>query len=252
MKREYQYKVNGLETTVVYDDRTVEEIFLPLLRKWTKLQQKLKRRVIVFLSAPPGVGKTTTAQFLEYLSGRETDIEKIQAVGLDGFHYHQDYILTHEVCIDGKKTAMKEVKGCPETFDIEKLKNKIAQLKKEDTKWPVYDRTIHDVIEGAVTVERQIVLVEGNWLLLKEAPWNELTAECDDSVFIAADEKFLQERLIQRKVMGGLTREEAEAFYRKSDCRNIRRLMNSHCQAGETLIMEADGTYIREEKGELT
>ena len=252
MKREYQYKVNGLETTVVYDDRTVEEIFLPLLRKWTKLQQKLKRRVIVFLSAPPGVGKTTTAQFLEYLSGRETDIEEIQAVGLDGFHYHQDYILTHEVCIDGKKTAMKEVKGCPETFDIEKLKNKIAQLKKEDTKWPVYDRTIHDVIEDAVTVERQIVLVEGNWLLLKEAPWDGLTAECDDSVFIAADEKFLQERLIQRKVMGGLTREEAEAFYRKSDCRNIRRLMNSHCQAGETLIMEADGTYIREEKGELT
>ena len=69
-----------------------------------------------------------------------------------------------------KKTAMKEVKGCPETFDIEKLKNKIAQLKKEDTKWPVYDRTIHDVIEDAVTVERQIVLVEGNWLLLNEAP----------------------------------------------------------------------------------
>ena len=83
MKREYQYKVNGLETTVVYDDRTVEEIFLPLLRKWTTLQQKLKRRVIVFLSAPPGVGKTTTAQFLEYLSGRESDIEEIQAVGLD-------------------------------------------------------------------------------------------------------------------------------------------------------------------------
>lgn len=252
MKREYQYKVNGLETTVIYDDRTVEEIFLPMLRKWTTLQQKLKRRVIVFLSAPPGVGKTTTAQFLEYLSGREIDIEEIQAVGLDGFHYHQDYILTHEVCIDGKKKAMKEVKGCPETFDIEKLKNKIAQLKKEDTKWPVYDRTIHDVIEDAVTVERQIVLVEGNWLLLKEAPWNELAAECDDSVFIAADEKFLQERLIQRKVMGGLTREEAEAFYRKSDCRNIRRLMNSHCQADEVLIMEEDGSYIREEKGELT
>lgn len=103
MKREYQYKVNGLETTVVYDDRTVEEIFLPLLQKWTELQQKLKRRVIVFLSAPPGVGKTTTAQFLEYLSGREIDTEEIQAVGLDGFHYHQDYILTHEVCINGKK-----------------------------------------------------------------------------------------------------------------------------------------------------
>lgn len=62
----------------------------------------------------------------------------------------------------------------------------------------------------------------------------------------------MQERLVQRKVMGGLTREEAEAFYRKSDRRNIRRLMNSHCQADEVLIMEEDGSYIREEKGELT
>ena len=252
MKREYQYKVNGLETTVGYDDRTVEEIFLPLLRKWTTLQHQLKRRVIVFLSAPPGVGKTTTAQFLEYLSQKEKDIEEIQAVGLDGFHYHQDYILTHKVCIDGKQTAMKEVKGCPETFDIEKLRNKLSHLKTENTKWPVYDRTIHDVKEEVVTVEKQIVLIEGNWLLLDEKPWNELEAECDDSVFISADENFLQERLIKRKVMGGLTKEEAEAFYRKSDCKNIRRLMKAHCQAGEVLIMEADGNYIWKDRGEAT
>lgn len=252
MKKEYRYKVNGLETTVFYDDRTVEEIFLPLLRKWSELHRQLKRRVLVFLSAPPGVGKTTTAQFLEYLSQKEKSVEEIQAVGLDGFHYHQEYILTHEICIDGKKTAMKEVKGCPETFDVEKLRNKISCLKKEDIKWPVYDRTIHDVIEDAVKIEKQIVLVEGNWLLLKEAPWDELFMECDDSIFISADEKFLQERLIQRKIMGGLTREEAEAFYKKSDRRNIRRLMQSHCQAGEVLKMEADGTYIREEKGETT
>lgn len=90
MKREYTYDVNGFQTTVFYEDETVEQIFLPLLRKWDHIQKKLQRRVIIFLSAPPGTGKTTAAQFLEYLSKREKDIQEIQAIGLDGFHYHQD------------------------------------------------------------------------------------------------------------------------------------------------------------------
>ena len=98
-----------METTAVYDDCTVEQIFLPVLRKWSALQEKLGRRVLIFLSAPPGVGKTTTAQFLEYLSKREQDVQEIQAIGLDGFHFHQDYILAHEACVDGKMVPMKEV-----------------------------------------------------------------------------------------------------------------------------------------------
>ncbi len=244
MKREYKYKVNGLDTTVYYEDETVTEIFLPLLRKWSYMHKKLGRRLIVFLSAPPGVGKTTTAQFLEYLSQKETDVEEIQSIGLDGFHYHQDYILSHSICRDGKQIPMKDVKGCPETFDIEKLKLKIKSLKERPTKWPVYDRTIHDVREDATDVQKEIILIEGNWLLLKEHPWEELIRECDDSVFISAEESDLRERLIKRKIQGGLTFEEAEAFYEKSDSKNIHRLMNAHWNANETLLMQKDGRYI--------
>ncbi len=244
MKREYKYTVNGFETTAVYEDDTVEQIFLPLLRKWSSLYQRLGRRVLIFLSAAPGVGKTTTAQFLEYLSKREPDIEEIQAIGLDGFHYHQDYILSHEVCVDGVMVPMKEVKGSPETYDIEKLRYKIKCLKEGNTKWPIYDRTLHDVCEEAVEVEKQIVLLEGNWLLLKEAPWDTMIRECDDSLFISAEETFLRERLIQRKMKGGLTAEEAEEFYKKSDGKNVRRIMGAHWQAGQTLRMQQDGTYV--------
>ena len=63
--------------------------------------EKAGRRILVFLSAPPGTGKTTLVQFLEYLSEQEVDAEPIQAIGLDGFHYHQQYILTHEACVEG-------------------------------------------------------------------------------------------------------------------------------------------------------
>lgn len=250
MKRTYTYQVNGLDTTAVYDDNTVEQIFIPLLKKWSTLHQQMKRRILIFLSAPPGVGKTTTAQFLEYLSKEWKEVEEIQAVGLDGFHYHQEYILSHDIEVDGCKVPMKDVKGCPETFDIKKLKEKIGCLKKGDTKWPVYDRKIHDVRENAVDVKKEIVLIEGNWLLLKEKPWDILIKECDDSVFISADETLLKERLIHRKMMGGLNRKEAEAFYEKSDRKNIRRLMNAHWQTGEMLVMDQDGSYMRKLEGE--
>lgn len=244
MKQEYVLNVNGFEMRVVYDDQTVSEIFIPLLKEWTKLRQEKNGRVVVFLSAPPGVGKTTMAEFMEYLSKTEDGIEEIQAIGLDGFHYHQDYILAHTVCVNGKTVPMKEVKGCPETFDINKLIQKLNLLKEGDVKWPIYDRNLHDVVEDAVTVTKDIVLIEGNWLLSTEGLWEQLVTWCDDSVFVYAGDNILKERLIQRKMRGGLSREEAERFYHRSDKVNVNRLLENHHTARINLEMQEDGSYI--------
>lgn len=246
MIQEYTYTVNGLQTVAHYDDKTVTDVFIPLLKKWTELYKTYNRRIIVFLSAPPGTGKTTVAQFLEYLSNQISDVQNIQAIGLDGFHYHQDYIESHTVMVNGKEVSMKSVKGSPESFDIHKLERKLEYLKDVNVKWPIYDRTIHDVIENQVDVTGSIVLIEGNWLLLKEAGWMDLIEKCDYSVFIAAKEEDLKDRLIQRKVKGGSTQESAEQFYEKSDCKNIIRLMNSHWQPDTLLNMKKDGSYVWE------
>lgn len=246
----YVFDVNGLKTKAVYSESAIEHIFLPLLRDWTRMQREKGQRVIVFLSAPPGVGKTTLAQFLEYLSEQNKEVEAIQAVGLDGFHYHQDYILAHTVEINGERVPMKKVKGCPETFDLEKLKGKLAELKNKKVKWPVYNRKIHDVQEDMVTVTKDIVLIEGNWLLSTEGAWRELADVCDDSVFISAGEELLKNRLIQRKVDGGLSQKEAEAFYENGDCRNVRRLLQNHHIGRVNLVMTADGNYQLEPIGE--
>lgn len=247
MIQEYKYTVNGLQTVARYDDKTVENVFIPLLKKWTELYKTYNRRIIVFLSAPPGTGKTTVAQFLEYLSNQLSDVQKIQAIGLDGFHYHQDYIESHTVMVNGKEVPMKSVKGSPESFDIQKLERKLECLKDLNVKWPIYDRTLHDVIEDQVDVTDSIVLIEGNWLLLKEAGWMDLIDECDYSVFIAAKEEDLKNRLVQRKVKGGSTQESAEQFYEKSDRKNIIRLMNAHWQPNTLLSMQEDGSYVWEE-----
>lgn len=246
MIQEYTYTVNGLQTVAHYDDKTVTDVFIPLLKKWTELYKTYNRRIIVFLSAPPGTGKTTVAQFLEYLSNQISDVQNIQAIGLDGFHYHQDYIESHTVMVNGKEVSMKSVKGSPESFDIHKLERKLECLKNLNVKWPIYDRTIHDVIENQVEVTESIVLIEGNWLLLKETGWMDLIEKCDYSVFIAAKEEDLKDRLVQRKVKGGSTQESAEQFYENSDRKNIIRLMNSHWQPDTLLSMQKDGSYVWE------
>lgn len=248
MKHRYKFDVNGFEVQAVYEEENIREIFLPLLCDWTKMKKETGKKVIVFLSAPPGVGKTTLAQFLEYLSRENKETDEIQAAGLDGFHYHQDYILTHEAVIDGKAHPMKDVKGCPETFDIEKLKRKLEELREGPTIWPIYDRKRHDVIEEGIALTKDIILLEGNWLLSTEGPWERLITACDDSIFIYAEEELLKERLVQRKIRGGLSREEAEIFYKNCDGRNVRRLLSHHHQGRVNLEMDGDGSYRRIEE----
>ena len=106
--------------------------------------------------------------FLEYLSKQDQEFTDIQALGLDGFHYHSDYINSHDAIVLGEKVPMKQVKGCPETYDTEKLRQKLEKIKIEDILWPIYDRNLHDVVEDQIKVTKDIILIEGNWLLLKQ------------------------------------------------------------------------------------
>ena len=155
----YHFIVNGFEMEAVYHVKTIQEIFLPMLRKLTKMQKEKQKRLVIFVAAPPAVGKTTLCQFLEYLSKEQKDITEIQAIGLDGFHYPSDYINSHNAIVCGKTVPMKEVKGCPETYDTEKLEQKLQKIGQEDILWPIYDRNIHDVVEDVVKVDQDIILL---------------------------------------------------------------------------------------------
>lgn len=242
-KRTFTMTVNGLVTEICYPQQTIDAVFLPLLRRWTALQAQANRRILVYLAAPPGVGKTTTALFLEQLSKQTMGVHPVQALGLDGFHFHQDYILSHSVFDGEQEIPMKDIKGCPETFDIEKLHGKLSALRTQDVKWPIYDRTLHDVIEDSLTVTGDILLLEGNWLLLDQDPWTDLAVYSDDTVFIEADAALLEERLIRRKMQGGLDAEKARAFYWRSDRKNVERVLHCRRAANICLRMEADGGY---------
>ena len=243
--KEYLFKVNGFEMTAIYNEDTIQKVFLPLLKQLQRLQKEKKERIIVFMAAPPAVGKTTLCEFLEYLSKQDQELTDIQALGLDGFHYHSDYINSHDAIVLGEKVPMKQVKGCPVTYDTEKLRQKLEHIKTEDILWPVYDRNLHDVVEDQIKVTQDIILIEGNWLLLKEEPWKTMQQYADYKILILAEEEMLKERLISRKEKGGLTREEAVAWYQNSDSKNVTRVLRDSLQGDLLLKVEEDNDYIK-------
>lgn len=245
MKIAIDINVNGFPVYAEYEESNIKTIFVPLLKRWSKIYREKGKRIIVFLSAPPGVGKTTLANFLEYLSREHSDLEEIQSAGLDGFHFHQDYLMTHQLKVNGKTLLMKDIKGAPETFDIEKLRQKLKALKEGPVQWPIYDRTLHDVVEDQLLLDKNIILIEGNWLLSTEGSWNDLILECDDSLFIYAPEHLLKDRLIQRKIKGGSSFEEAQRFYLNSDGKNVQRLLKNHHPGQINLMMTEDGEYYK-------
>ena len=243
--KEYLFKVNGFEMTAVYSEDAIQKVFLPLLKQLQQLQKEKKERLIVFMAAPPAVGKTTLCEFLEYLSKQDQELTDIQALGLDGFHYHSDYINSHDAIVLGEKVPMKQVKGCPETYDTEKLRQKLEQIKTEDILWPIYDRNLHDVVEDQIKVTKDIILIEGNWLLLKEEPWKTMQQYADYKILILAEEDMLKERLIGRKEKGGLTRAEAEEWYKNSDSKNVTRVLKDSLKGDLLLKVEEDNDYIK-------
>jgi len=231
-----ELNVNGFKYEASFTENEVEGIIKPLIHKFQELRKNDNHRTIIFLAAPPAVGKSTFAVFLEKLSKSMENVSFVQHLSLDGFHHKNEYLKNNKINIFGEERYLSEIKGMPETFDLDKFKKYLDRLKTENIKWPIYDRVKHDVVEDQIRVDSEIVLIEGNWLLLDEPGWRDLKEKCDYSIFIRAADDQLKERLINRKIKGGLTPKEALDFYERSDGKNIRRVMDN--QLAADLVLE--------------
>lgn len=240
----YRVKINGIDVDASYSKETVQEIFLPLLQRLTRLQEEKKKRIVVFLAAPPGSGKSTLVSFLEKLSGDYEELCNIQAVGMDGFHRRQEYLTSHCTEVNGRTIPMVNIKGAPVTFDLEKLTQAIESVTgQENTLWPSYDRHLHNPVEGTYRITEKIVLIEGNYLLLNEDGWRDLKRYADYCIKITAKEDFLRKRLIDRKIKSGNSQEEAREFVEFSDMANVRICLNNSLEADMVLALDDEGEY---------
>ena len=87
------------------------------------------------------------------------------------------------------------------------------------------------------------MVVEGNWLLLNEPVWCDLYKLADFTVFIDTDADFLKERLVNRKIRGGVSEEDAIAFYESSDAINVNKVLTQSVRADLSLYMNKNGSF---------
>lgn len=234
--QEFELSVNGLKVKAAYDSATIDGVLIPLVKRWSNLARGLGRRMIVFMAGAPGTGKSCCAQTLEELSLSVEGTLPLTAVSLDGFHYPNSYLRSNVADVDGREVRLSDIKGAPETFDLNAFRAKLIELKRgKRVLMPAYSRKTHEVEENAIAVDTRIVLIEGNYLLLDERGWRGLCAYCNDSVFIEATPSELEARLVERKVEGGMKKAEAEAFYAKSDRRNVERVLAHRVPCAVTL-----------------
>ena len=242
-KMDKRININGIDVDAHYSEESINRLFIPLLKRLSALHTAKGRRILVMLSAPPGAGKSTLVSFLADLAGSVIPEKRVQAVGMDGFHRRQEYLVSHTAQVDGREVPMVKIKGAPVTFDLEALERKITEVKASPRLgWPHYDRLLHNPVEDAIFIDGDIVLLEGNYLLLDMDGWRELASHADYTISLWANENLLRDRLVERKIATGVERAAAEEFVDFSDMANVRLCLQKTMRADLEIELSRDGT----------
>jgi pantothenate kinase len=208
------------------DRSQIEQFYHPLAAALLSKPGSVPRRMVA-VAGPPGSGKTAFATILVAVVNAEAGDDVATLVGLDGWHYPNDYLATHSIERDGERTALRSIKGAPETFDAASAYDCLSEIRRGgQVSFPVYSRRLHEPIPAGGTIEssHRIAVVEGNYLLLDEGPWRRFRQLFDVRVFISAILETLIDGLRERHLRGGKTPAATEQQIREVDLPNATRV----------------------------
>jgi pantothenate kinase len=172
-------------------------------------------RYLFAIAGPPGAGKSTLADALHAaLEARAPGGTAL--VPMDGYHFDNAVL---------GPLGLLPRKGAPETFDTAGLRADLQRIRAGvEVAVPVFDRGLDLARAGARIVRsgQWIVLVEGNYLLLEDRPWDQLAPLFDRTLLIEVASDALRRRLVERWLHHGLGREAAERRADGNDMVNAR------------------------------
>lgn len=185
------------------------------------------QRCVIGIAGPPGSGKSTLGgAVVHHLNAPGQSAPVAALVPMDGFHLDN-------VILEAR--GMRAIKGAPETFDVAAFVALVRALRldAENIRYPLFDRKADRTVPkaGLVPAQTPIVVVEGNYLLLRTDGWRDLRGVFDATVMIAPPLKTLEARLVDRWLHHGLSRKEALRRVRGNDLPNARRVMEESMAA---------------------
>ncbi|SCM74166.1 conserved hypothetical protein [uncultured Pleomorphomonas sp.] len=186
---------------------TLEELTAELRRRHST------RRLVVGIAGAPGSGKSTLAERLA-AALNQTEPGLAAILPMDGYHY-DDAVL--------RELGRLARKGAPDTFDVGGLAHmlkRLAENAEDEVAVPVFDRSIETARAGGRLIPRStgILVVEGNYLLLKRSPWDQLDGLFDVTVMVQTSPETLRQRLDARWHHFGLAEAEVR---RKVDTNDL-------------------------------
>ncbi|MGD0720171.1 MAG: nucleoside/nucleotide kinase family protein [Roseiarcus sp.] len=182
-------------------------------------------RLVIALAGPPGSGKSTLADSLvERLNADDSDSAAV--LPMDGFHYDDLYLIPR---------GLRPRKGAPDTFDVGGLRHALLRLRSADeasVAVPTFDRELEVARAGARVIPKatRVIVVEGNYLLLRSEPWSDLSGLFDVTVLIETSVEALRERLTARWRRHRLTADQIIEKLERNDLPNARLVMSDSAE----------------------
>jgi pantothenate kinase len=166
-------------------------------------------RFVLGITGSPGAGKSTLATVL-------ASAYHAVVVPMDGFHLAD---------VELARRGILDRKGAPETFDAEGyavLLGRIRARPAHVVMAPMFERDLEQPIAGAIPVPpaAELVVTEGNYLLLDDVHWRDVRRSLDAVWHVVTDEPVRRERLLHRHVASGKDLETARAWIERVDHAN--------------------------------
>lgn len=184
--------------------------------------------LLVAIAGPPGSGKSTLAAAVCEESARST-----ATIPMDGFHLSNRQLA---------EQGLADVKGAPQTFDREGLIVTLERLGTNSTVYvPDFSHERHEPIAASIRVEpgTELVLVEGNYLLLDRTGWRDVAGMFDVTVFLDTPWRVCRARLVPRHEWSGKSPDSARGWVDRSDKANYDLIMSARLPADVVITTQA-------------
>jgi pantothenate kinase len=201
-----------------------------------EMERQANERLAIGIVGGPGTGKSTIAGDVVAMLNA-TQPGSASLIPMDGFHMRHSKL---------ESLGLVDYKGAPHTFEGTSFVNFLTRLKtaEEPVKGPGYSRKIEDVVKDAFEVpsETQVLVVEGNYLLLADPPWVAVKPLLDFSAFIDVPREVVRERLMRRHAEEGLFSEERNrAHIERTDLPNYDLVSETQNRADLVISLVTDG-----------
>lgn len=224
----------------VVEGRCIDEIYDDLAKRLllpAAVASNPNLKHIVGLAGPPGSGKSTLASEVAQrvnklwplkassLDSQVRALDVAAVLPMDGFHLYRSQLDAME-----NPEEAHARRGAPWTFNPELLLSSLQTLRNQGSVYvPSFDHGIGDPVEDDifVSLQHKVVIVEGNYLLLEDGIWKEISSIFNEKWFIEVDIDTAMQRVLKRHISTGKPPDVAKWRIEYNDRPNAELIIKS-------------------------